>query len=75
MYVRTFVVCESSAATAADMGSLHRFADQIGMTTAGLAEMGWKVAVDKVAAAREPEQPAEPAPPPGRRMRSVGDGS
>ena len=43
MWVRTFAVCESSEATAADKGSLHRFADQIGMTTAGLAEMGWKI--------------------------------
>lgn len=65
MYVRTFVVCEGSDATAADKGSLHRFADQIGMTTAGLAEMGWKVAVDKVAekaaekVAADEGQPAE----------------
>lgn len=44
MYVRTFVICEGTDATAADKNSLHRFADQIGMTTAGLAEMGWKVA-------------------------------
>jgi hypothetical protein len=43
MFVRTFVVCEGSDATAADKNSLHRFADQIGMTTAGLAEMGWKI--------------------------------
>lgn len=50
MWVRTFVICETSQATAADKNSLHRFADQIGMTTAGLAEMGWKVAVDEVAA-------------------------
>lgn len=49
LYVRTFVICESGESTAADKGSLHRFADQIGMTTAGLAEMGWKVAVDQVA--------------------------
>ena len=49
LYARTFVICESGDATAADKGSLHRFADQIGMTTAGLAEMGWKVAVDQVA--------------------------
>jgi len=48
MWVRTFVICESSEATAADKGSLHRFADQIGLTTAGLAEMGWAVAVDEV---------------------------
>jgi hypothetical protein len=49
MWVRTFVICESDEATAADKSSLHRFADQIGLTTAGLAEMGWKVAVDEVA--------------------------
>jgi len=52
MWVRTFVICEGADATAADKGSLHRFADQIGMTTAGLAEMGWKVAVDELAAKR-----------------------
>ncbi len=71
MYVRTFVVCEGSEATAADKGSLHRFADQVGMTTAGLAEMGWKVAVDEVSkrAAEKPE--AEQKPAPARRLRSV----
>lgn len=60
MWVRTFVLCEGSDATAADKGSLHRFADQIGMTTAGLAEMGWKVAVDEVGkkAAEKATQPA-----------------
>src|SRR5699024_7967414 len=52
LYARTFVICESGDATAADKGSLHRFADQIGMTTAGLAEMGWKVAVDETAERR-----------------------
>ena len=52
MWVRTFVLCESSEGTAADKSSLHRFADQIGLTTAGLAEMGWKVATDEVGAAR-----------------------
>lgn len=56
MYVRTFVVCEGSDATAADKGSLHRFADQIGMTTAGLAEMGWKVAVDQLADRRSSKE-------------------
>ena len=56
MYVRTFVVCEGSEATAADKGSLHRFADQIGMTTAGLAEMGWKVAVDQLSERRADRQ-------------------
>lgn len=43
MWVRTFVVCEGSDATAADKGSLHRFADQIGLTPAGLKENGWSI--------------------------------
>lgn len=67
MYVRTFVVCEGSDATAADKGSLHRFADQIGMTTAGLAEMGWKVAVDETAEKRTAK--AETAKPKSSRDR------
>jgi hypothetical protein len=52
MYVRTMAVCESADATAADKNSLHRFADQIGMTPAGLKENGWKIAADEVAAKR-----------------------
>jgi len=43
MWVRTFVVCESRDATAADKGSLHRFADQIGLTPAGMKENGWLI--------------------------------
>lgn len=58
MWVRTFVICEGSEATAADKGSLHRFSDQIGMTTAGLAEMGWRVAVDETAPKREAKKKA-----------------
>ena len=49
MWVRLSVVCESPEVGASHLAQLHRFADQIGMTTAGLAEMGWKVAVDEVA--------------------------
>lgn len=45
LYVRTLVICEGPNASAADKNSLHRFADQVGMTTAGLAEMGWKIAL------------------------------
>jgi hypothetical protein len=60
MWVRTFVICESGEATAADKGSIHRFADQIGMTTAGLAEMGWKIVAGEaetpvIAASRDDE--------------------
>jgi hypothetical protein len=49
MWVRTYVLCESSEATAADKGSLHRFADQIGLTPAGLKENGWAIARDELA--------------------------
>lgn len=44
MWVRTAVICEGPRATAADKNSLHRFADQIGMTPAGLKENGWAIA-------------------------------
>lgn len=53
MWVRTTVVCESYKATAADKGSVHRFADQIGMTPAGLRENGWAISRDEVKARRE----------------------
>lgn len=69
LYVRTFVICEAADAKAADKASLHRFADQIGMTTAGLAEMGWKVAVDEVGARRAEHSTAEPAKPKSSRDR------
>jgi hypothetical protein len=74
MWVRTFVICESSEATAADKNSLHRFADQIGMTTAGLAEMGWAVAKDELSAKRaEVQESTEPARQSSRnRMKVVG---
>lgn len=68
MYVRTFVICEGSEATAADKSSLHRFADQIGMTTAGLAEMGWKVAVDQLGEKRA-EQAGKKSKPKSSRDR------
>lgn len=62
LWVRTSVRCEEPEAPASLMAQLHRFADQIGMTTAGLAEMGWKVAVDETAAKRaEHDAPAAPA--------------
>ncbi len=66
MYVRTFVICEGAEATAADKGSLHRFADDIGMTPAGLRVNGWAVAQDELAPKR-----TEPPAAPSRRLRDV----
>ncbi|WP_213002633.1 hypothetical protein [Winogradskya consettensis] len=61
MWVRTFVLCESADATAADKNSLHRFADQVGMTPAGLKENGWAIVDDELSAKRS-EQTFEDDP-------------
>lgn len=58
LWVRTSVRCEAPDAPSALLGQVHRFADQIGMTTAGLAEMGWRVAVDETAERRAAAAPA-----------------
>lgn len=73
MWVRTFVLCESSEATAADKGSLHRFADQIGMTPAGLRENGWAIAHDEVGERRATE-PVADQPKRARRLRAADAG-
>ena len=73
MYVRLLARCEDHEVSASLLAQLHRFADQIGMTTAGLAEMGWKVAVDEVATKR-----AEPVAKPKSsrdRMKVVSGGA
>ena len=69
MWVRTFAICESSDATAADKSSLHRFADQIGLTPAGLRESGWVI---KAAPVAQPESTssADAPTPIRRRMRA-----
>ena len=72
LWVRLSVRAEDPEAGAALYAQLHRFADQIGMTTAGLAEMGWKVAVDETAPKRQEREPAKA--PAKRRLRAVGDG-
>lgn len=72
MWVRLSVRCEDADAPAALLGQLHRFADQIGLTTAGLAEMGWAVAVDEVAArAAEHASAKGDEPKRERRLRAV----
>ncbi len=77
MWVRTQVVCESSEATAADKGAIHRFGDQIGMTPAGLKENGWAIARDETAAKRgQSAKPAAKKASARDRMRVVdGDGA
>lgn len=73
MWVRTAVVCEGQDAMAADKNSLHRFADQIGLTPAGLKENGWKIAEDETA----PRRSSAPATRSSakQRMQVVRDGT
>lgn len=72
MWVRTYVICEGSEATAADKQSLHRFGDDIGMTPAGLRANGWAIAADEVAVKRA-DKTETPRGAPKRRLRSVGE--
>lgn len=71
LWVRTAAICESGDATAADKNSLHRFADQIGLTPAGLAFNGWKVAADQLAERRAEKAPAPKAPTARDRLKAV----
>lgn len=66
LWVRTTVRCEDPDAGAALLGQLHRFSDQIGMTTAGLAEMGWKIAEHE---ASEPAKKTTTSKPSAARAR------
>ena len=72
LWVRVSVRCEDADAPASLFAQLHRLADQVGLTTAGLAEMGWKVAVDEVAAQRSHRPAVEPVRR-ERRLRAAGD--
>lgn len=71
LWVRTAAICESGDATAADKNSLHRFADQIGLTPAGMAFNGWKVASDQLAEKRAERAPAAKEPTARDRMKAL----
>ena len=71
LWVRTSVRCEDPDAPASLLAALHRFADQIGMTTAGLAEMSWRVAVDEVAEKRDTSEKVQAPSSSRSRLRSV----
>ena len=71
MWVRTFVICEGDEATSADKGAIHRFADQVGLTPAGLKENGWAIAADEVGEKRAESSTSAPAAPAQRRLRAV----
>ena len=71
-YCRLKVCVElDPSASAALVGQLHRYRDQIGLTPAGMKENGWAIATDEVAEKRDSRpEPAAAASSP-RRMRAV----
>lgn len=76
VWVRTAVRCEEPDAPAALISNLHRLGDRVGLSTAGLAEMGWKIATDQLADRREPEAaPAEEDPETAARLRAISGGA
>lgn len=58
-WARLHVRCSEPDAPGNLFASLFRLEDRIGFSTAGLAEMGWKVAVDETAPKREEQKPAK----------------
>ncbi len=70
-YVRLAVRAEDPEAPASLVASLHRFADQIGLTPAGLRENGWAIAKDEVNEKRQKRTAQTDAPAPVRRLRAV----
>lgn len=69
-YCRLKTIVEMDAdASAALVGQLHRFRDQLGLTPAGLKDNGWAIAVDEVGEKRD-EKTVEPSVP-VRRLRAV----
>lgn len=71
-YCRISAVVElSPAATAALIGQLHRFRDQIGLTPAGLKENGWKIADKPVKLGVASADESEDKPAQRRRSREL----
>lgn len=74
MYVRTLARCEDRKASPALFSALLRLAHEVGLTTAGLAAMGWKVRADDLAPKREAAEQV-PRESSKSRLRSAPDAS
>jgi hypothetical protein len=72
LWVRVSVRVEDPEAPAALLGHVHRFADQIGLTPAGMRENGWALADDEVQEKRDEKPAATSQAAPKRRLRAVG---
>lgn len=76
-YCRLKTVVEfDPSASAALVGQLHRYRDQIGLTPAGLKENGWAVAVDEVGKKAAEKSTVKPVRKSSRdRLKVVGSGT
>lgn len=74
-WVRWSVLAEDHESTAANVTAAIRFADQIGMTPAGLKENGWQIAVDNLAGKRAEKAEPENEPDLRDRFTVVPDGT
>jgi len=77
-YCRWAVRAEDQDASASTLAQVHRLADQLGLTPAGLKENGWRLAVDELAQQRTTSTPAKArtttkAAAPTRRLRAVSE--
>jgi len=73
-YARWSVRAEAVDCPATVLGQVHRLADQIGLTPAGLKENGWALAADEVKEKRETKPANGSQPAPKRRLRAVNGG-
>lgn len=71
-WCRVFARCEEPEVSPGVLVQLHRLGDQVGLTTAGLREIGWSVATDELAERREPATPPGPAYDPRQEFRAQG---
>lgn len=74
-WARLHVRCSEPAAPGNLFASLFRLEDRIGFSTAGLAEMGWKVAVDETATKRQAKSETAPRKASSRDRMKVVKGS
>jgi hypothetical protein len=71
-WCRVFTRCEDPQVIPGVLVQLHRLGDQIGLTTAGLREMGWAVAMDELAERREVPAPVGPVYDPRGELKAQG---
>ena len=70
-WVRLSVRCDAPDANAALLARMPSIEDKVGMTAAGLARFGAKIAVDEVGAKRTERTEAQPSEKPARRLRAA----